>query len=191
MSMKGSGTSIAARVCLLALAALLPEGLLADGKVIPQRAFAIPQIPDQQALLHYANGTETLVIETTFVGEGTNFAWVVPLPAAARLAASVQVLNRQTTGLFDTVTLKSANPAALLDWLNENGFQVPSELAPVVADYVRSGWVFVAARLHDEAGGATPRATHPLRFTFPTSKPVYPLRLTGTGAGSCRIAGGC
>lgn len=38
-------------------------------------------IPDQQAIIHYADGVETLVIETSFVGEGEDFAWIVPLPA--------------------------------------------------------------------------------------------------------------
>jgi hypothetical protein len=267
--MKASGSSVVARVCTLAVALLLPVAALADGKVISQRAFAIPQIPDQQALLHYANGTETLVIETTFVGPGTNFAWVVPLPTAPKiqpvspglfptlevifqpevvlsvnhywlalpiamfvfvmarrlrresfsallcfglflilvallllpglgsagsragatgsLAASVHVLNRQPAGLFDTVTIKSADPAALMDWLNENGFSTPTNLAPALAQYTHEGWVFVAARLHQAAGETGARATHPLAFTFQTPTPVYPLRLTGVGAASCRI----
>jgi hypothetical protein len=241
---------------------------LADGMVIPERAFAIPQIPDQQALIHYANGTETLVIETSFTGQGTNFAWVVPLPAVAKIepastglfptlqtifqpkvvlsvrhywialpiaalviclielvrrepffwllvlglllllamlllpalapaksragapgsiAANVRVLDRQTVGLFDTVTIQSADPSALVDWLKENGFRTPTNMAPVIADYVRAGWVFAAARLHDDTGTEMPRATHPLAFTFKTPKPVYPLRLTASGGAACRI----
>jgi len=267
-AMKGSGSSVVAWVCLLALVCLLPISLLADGMVIPQRAFAIPQIPDQQALIHYGNGTETLVIETSFTGQGTNFAWVVPLPAVAKIepastglfptlqtifqpkvvlsvrhywialpiaalviclielvrrepffwllvlglllllamlflpalaparsragasgsiAANVRVLNRQTVGLFDTVTIQSADPSALVNWLKENGFSTPTNMAPAIADYVRAGWVFAAARLHDETGAAMPRATHPLTFTFKTPKPVYPLRLTATGGAACRI----
>ena len=267
-SVKGLGSSVVGRVCLLALASLLPVVALADGMVIPERAFAIPQIPDQQALIHYANGTETLVIETSFTGQGSNFAWVVPLPAVAKIepastglfptlqtilqpkvvlsvrhywialpiaalvvwlirfirresffgllvlgllllpamlllpalapaksragapestVASVRVLNRQTAGLFETVTIQSADPSALVNWLNENGFRAPTHMAPVIADYVRAGWVFAAARLHDETGAEMPRATHPLAFTFKTPKPVYPLRLTATGGTACRI----
>ena len=65
---------------------LFPVNSFADGKVIPQTVFAVPDIPNQQALIHYANGLETLVIETSFVGKGSNFAWVVPLPAVAKIA---------------------------------------------------------------------------------------------------------
>ncbi len=54
----------------------------ADGKVFAQRAVvASVQVPDQRAMIHYTNGWERLVIETSFVGEGTKFAWVVPLPS--------------------------------------------------------------------------------------------------------------
>jgi hypothetical protein len=54
---------------------------LADGMVVPQEFYPKVQIPNQQALIHCADGVERLVIETSFLGEGTNFAWVVPLPA--------------------------------------------------------------------------------------------------------------
>ena len=107
--------------------------------------------------------------------------------APESLAANVRVLNRQTVGLIDTVTIQSADPSALVNWLKENGFRTPTNMAPVIADYVRAGWVFAAARLHDETGAEMPRATHPLAFTFKTPKAVYPLRLTAAGGVACRI----
>jgi hypothetical protein len=60
----------------------LSTGLaLADGMVFPEVYYAKVEIPEQQALIHYSGGVERLVIETSFPGEGTNFAWVVPLPS--------------------------------------------------------------------------------------------------------------
>jgi len=53
----------------------------ADGMVVPEVFFPKVEIPNQQALIHWADGIERLVIETSFLGEGTNFAWVVPLPS--------------------------------------------------------------------------------------------------------------
>lgn len=74
---------------------LLPFVALADGKMIS--AFpANVTMPDQQALIHFTNGTERLVIETRFTGAGTNFAWVVPLP-------NKPVVEAATTGLFPTL----------------------------------------------------------------------------------------
>ncbi|MFA6289876.1 MAG: DUF2330 domain-containing protein [Opitutaceae bacterium] len=54
----------------------------ADGKVfapvlVPQQV----EMPDQRALLAWKDDVETLVIESAFVGKGTDFAWVVPLPS--------------------------------------------------------------------------------------------------------------
>jgi hypothetical protein len=54
----------------------------ADGMVVQQVFYPKVEIPNQQALIHFSGGTERLVIETSFLGEGTNFAWVVPLPSA-------------------------------------------------------------------------------------------------------------
>ncbi|MGH7952086.1 MAG: DUF2330 domain-containing protein [Limisphaerales bacterium] len=76
---------------------LLPLSAFADGMVFPTVAFpAKIKIPDQQALIHFTNGTERLVIETHFVGAGTNFAWVVPLP-------SEPVIEKASAGLFPTL----------------------------------------------------------------------------------------
>ncbi len=75
---------------------MVPVGLLADGCVIAPTAFAKVEIPDQRALIRYANGTETLVIDTSFNGEGTNFAWIVPVPSEPKVGAA-------TTGLFPTL----------------------------------------------------------------------------------------
>lgn len=57
----------------------------ADGKVFAKVSGAT--IPDQRALIHYADGVETLVVQTAFSGEGTNFAWVVPVPARPEVSA--------------------------------------------------------------------------------------------------------
>jgi len=87
------------------LAVLLLTALAwADGGIYPRQAVVKPvRTPDQRALVRWdaATGTETLVIETTLDGEGTEFAWVLPLPAAPRIEAS-------TTGLFPTLTFMCA-----------------------------------------------------------------------------------
>ena len=69
----------------------------ADGFVM--QATAVPaavRIPGQRALIQFTNGVERLVIETRFTGEGTNFAWVVPLP-------SPPLIEEASTGLFPTL----------------------------------------------------------------------------------------
>ncbi len=285
---------------------------MADGKVfVHQTAYADATIPDQRALLCWSNGVERLVIETRFTGNGTNFAWVIPLLAPPEIEAAttglfatlahqlqpkivhdpgplfpvftffmaigylllfvrkdqerrvcdlvacgvagisllwlsaptallvvllliwavervrqgrektyvlvlaplvaiffgsmllsslgtagmnivstpgqVTQLASQRVGAFDTKTITAKTPKALLDWLRENEFAVPTNAEPVVADYVNRGWVFVAAKLHRNNAAATTNSIHPLSFTFGTKKLVYPLRLTGVGNGPLSV----
>jgi hypothetical protein len=70
---------------------------LADGKLFGF-SLANARIPDQSALIAFDGHTERLVIETTFIGEGREFAWVVPLPAMPKVEAA-------TTGLFPTLRM--------------------------------------------------------------------------------------
>lgn len=83
-------------VYFLLLGLLMPAtSCLADGKVFATEAVQT-SIPRQQALLCYRNGVETLAIQTQFVGKGSEFAWVVPLPSPPEVTPT-------TTGLFPTI----------------------------------------------------------------------------------------
>lgn len=262
------------RILLFVLLGLLPLNAVADGKVYPPVALAAAvTIPDQRALIHFTNGVERLVIETRFTGEGTNFAWVVPLPnqpvieaattglfptlqylfrptiihhipkyygwilfvigllltlrwMVERLGATVftgvcvvmfllvmaalllpalapakskaggtsdtasppvAILDRQVVGVFETTTIASRDPRALQAWLRDNGFVVTTNSEPVIASYVKDGWVFVAAKVQRDLAERQTSTPHPLSFTFKTEKPVYPMRLTGVDNGPLQV----
>jgi hypothetical protein len=287
---------------------LFPFSLFADGGVYRHKTAlaANVTIPDQRALLCWSNGVEQLAIDTHFMADGTNFAWVVPLPSEPKIteattglfntldyifrppivhevfpfysillfctgvaylllsvrrnseprtsdtlisfltalsilpisacfaiplilllpytvwrvrvgkegwlsillvllllfilsgmllpslgkakssAASkdeykVSILNSQTVGAYDTTTLASKDPHALIEWLNQNDFVIPAGVESAVSNYVQRKWVFVATRLHRDTSGKAAAAPQPLCFTFPTKKPVYPMQLTGIG----------
>lgn len=293
----------------------------ADGKVFaPPEVLAKVEIPNQQALIYHSDGVECLVIETAFLGEGTNFGWVVPLPSEPKVQpvsesffpalqqafqprllhyvhhyylgilfvcglaflawrslkdevawvldlplclllavgvgvlgksmflsvlvfaftlgtrllirsttsftvvvlvgmllavwvtaalnlklfglvqtlgsdsdfantprAEVTVLSVQHAGGFDATTIRGTNPRAILDWLENNGFAAPKSMESVVRDYVEHGWVFVASKVRRESAASTVTSLHPLAFTFATTKPVYPLKLTGVDNGDCIV----
>jgi len=103
------------------------------------------------------------------------------LPHLARApgiqSTSVTVLSTARIGNYDVSVLEARDEAALASWLDANGFAfLPAEGLPIVGDYIAQGWVFVTAKLvRDGSGRAAP---HPLSVTFPTAKPVYPMRLT-------------
>lgn len=257
---------------LLAIIALCPAPAAADGKVFARLEQTIA-IPDQEAMIVFdpIKGEQTLLIETRFIGRGTDFAWVVPLPAGLdggppqifaatpgtfptlrtlfapsvesfgssgalvfgyvaavvllaiviprrapflhvllyvfvvlffgavlflpALAKSrgmalgldddpVQVLDRQIVGSFETATIQSRDAAALSTWLTDNGYAIGPDAQPVIADYVRRGWLFVASRIRRDADSAATLTPHPIGFRFSTPRAVYPLALTAVGNGN-------
>ncbi|HRI12140.1 MAG TPA: DUF2330 domain-containing protein [Verrucomicrobiota bacterium] len=293
---------------------LLGVRTFADGKVFPSVAYPLEvRIPDQRALLWWSNGVERLIVETRFTGQGTNFAWVVPLPAVPKVEAAspglfptltlllrpkvihaptgwwrfglflagllwllltvrtdgqmrwsdwlaviamafgatgsgivasnlfgvlvgvigafgaykartsgiklvhvsliilllvlvagfllpslatakaggsseqVEILDRQLVGAFDSTTITGKDAGALRSWLNTNGYALPPATEPVIADYLREGWVFVASKVRRNQSRSETNSLHPLSFTFAAKAPVYPLRLTGVGNGNLEV----
>lgn len=74
------------RRILILLAGLLPASLaLADGMIIGWREL---YEDSQVALLEHRDGRETLHILPKYIGEASEFAWVVPVPAQPEVAAS-------------------------------------------------------------------------------------------------------
>jgi hypothetical protein len=139
----------------------------ADGKIFARVAAVPVATPDQRAMLHFSNDVERLVIETSFIGEGTNFAWVVPLPSAPKIEAVA-------TNFFGYLNM-SYQPKLILgasDWW---------------ILFSKQGWVFVAATINRTAAPKDTSRPHALAFTFHTDKPVYPLRLTGVENTQCSI----
>jgi hypothetical protein len=100
---------------------------------------------------------------------------------------SVSILDRQLVGVFETTTIASRNPQALQEWLRENGFVVTKNSEPVIADYVKDGWVFVAAKVRRDRAENQTSTPHPLSFTFKTERAVYPMRLTGVDNGPLQV----
>jgi hypothetical protein len=97
----------------LACAALLladAREARADGKLFA-RSEVVVRIPDQQALIIWRDGEQTLVVETRFEqpagGEpgtdGADYAWLIPIPGdGAREGFTPRVLEA-STGLFPTL----------------------------------------------------------------------------------------
>jgi Uncharacterized protein conserved in bacteria (DUF2330) len=99
----------------------------------------------------------------------------------------VSVLDRKIVGVFETATIASPDAHALQSWLTENGFAVPTNSEPIIASYVKDGWVFVAAKVNRDNPTNATSTPHPLSFTFKTEKPVYPMRLTGVNSDSLKV----
>ncbi|HRI44957.1 MAG TPA: DUF2330 domain-containing protein [Fimbriimonadaceae bacterium] len=84
-----------------------------------------------------------------------------------------------SVGAYDVASLDPKQPNEPLTWLREQGAAVPDEARSVIEDYRRQGWSILVMKFVRRTGNEQP---HPLRFVFPTRRPVYPMRLTGTAA---------
>ena len=89
-------------LCLAASLALhgAPPRTFADGKVFPTASAIPPVIPDQQALISWHDGVETLVIRNRLIASGERFAWIVPVPAPAEVTAVTPGLMPTLEALF-------------------------------------------------------------------------------------------
>jgi hypothetical protein len=92
-------------------------------------------------------------------------------------AGGVTVLSRETVGGYDVTRLRAGDAGELHRWLGAHGYATPGAAAPILRDYVRRRWAFVAVRLA-RAGTTDVRALRPLAISFRSRRLVYPLRLS-------------
>ncbi|HEY5909337.1 MAG TPA: DUF2330 domain-containing protein, partial [Verrucomicrobiae bacterium] len=103
------------------------------------------------------------------------------------IVAGVTVLSTQRAGVFDATTIRGANPGAVKEWLERNGYKTPNSAKRAIGEYVREGWVFVASKVRRDLSDTPLAALHPLAFTFTAATPVYPTRLTAVDNGYCAM----
>jgi len=96
-------------------------------------------------------------------------------------APPVEVLAHEVVGPYETVQLKSDDPQALSNWLADNGYTIPDEVAPVIAAYVAEQFNFLALKL---VPGQGIDAMRPVRVTSAGSSPTLPLRMVAAGTGA-------
>ncbi len=90
----------------------------------------------------------------------------------------VEILQSTKAGVYDVSIINAQNGDAVTEWLTSNGFACPPSATPVLNEYIKDDWCFLAAKVLPETTGDVTH--HPLRVSFPTSQAIYPLRLTGS-----------
>jgi len=93
--------------------------------------------------------------------------------------SGVTVLATDTVGAYETTTLAADDSAALVEWLQDNDYDVPDQLDPYLEPYVADGMNFVALKL---AAGASSGELAPLSLTYDGTTPVIPMQLTAIAA---------
>jgi len=106
------------------------------------------------------------------------------VPAGAGTAAdngSVTVLKQENVGPYATVQLHATDSSALESWLAQNGFQIPADVKPLIDQYVKEGFDFLAMKLLPNQGVQSMR---PVRVTTPGAGLSLPLRMASIGTGA-------
>ena len=92
--------------------------------------------------------------------------------------------KQQNVGPYATVQLHPVNPTdvdALNKWLTDNGFSIPNDVKPIIAQYVSEGFDFLAMKLLPNQGV---QAMRPVRVTSPGASTSLPLRMAAVGTGA-------
>ena len=100
-------------------------------------------------------------------------------PPMAAAPAPVQVFASGEVGPFGFHVIGSEDPDALITWLREHDYQVTEEMEPLINVYVEERFAFLAMRLLPEQDT---QDIEPVKITYPSSKPMIPLRLTAVAA---------
>jgi hypothetical protein len=104
----------------------------------------------------------------------------VPASRGSIVPPSVIVEHEGTVGPYQTVTLRSTDPGALRAYLDSNGYDIPTDVAPIIDAYVAEGSDFIALKLRPGVGV---REMTPVRVVTPGASPRLPLRMVAAGTG--------
>ncbi|GAC1353042.1 MAG: hypothetical protein NVS3B20_17440 [Polyangiales bacterium] len=101
--------------------------------------------------------------------------------ASAGADSSVEVWSTSVVGPYEATQLAATDGTALGNWLKEHGYTIPPEIAPVIEQYIKEGFGFLAIKLVPTA--STTRMV-PIRIAFDGASPSLPLRMVAAGTGT-------
>jgi len=91
----------------------------------------------------------------------------------------VKIYETKSVGLYDVNVLSINDPEIFVDWMYSHNYYLPDRALPIIEDYVKRNWYFIVAQISsdihiDNQIGKIP----PLKITFTSGEPIYPLKIT-------------
>lgn len=90
----------------------------------------------------------------------------------------VVVHHESVIGPYETATISSDDPSALVTWLRDHEYQVDDSILPTIRWYTDRGLAFAVLRL---SPGEGVDRMQPVRVTVPGLAPTFPLRMVAAG----------
>jgi len=97
----------------------------------------------------------------------------------------VSVIQTKKADIYDLAVLESNDEEALSNWLKENNYFLPKNSEFVLKEYIEKRYYFVVAKVNPDsispfvAGQIREGHLNPIKMTFTTDQPVYPIKLAG------------
>jgi len=90
----------------------------------------------------------------------------------------VEILEQKKVAGFDATVLRAEETQALIDWLNEHGYESRPALTEWLKWYVEHRWIITAFKVSADPGGKSQQQVNSrtLRMSFQTDRPFYPYR---------------
>ncbi len=112
-------------------------------------------------------------VSPPLAAESGNFA------ADSAPTSTIDVISQQQVGPYDTIVLKAESEEGLINFLQTNGYELPSELSAVLAPYIAFDAHFVALRLSKDQDVGD---ISPLGMTYAGDSAMIPIQLTSVAA---------
>ncbi|MFC0675059.1 DUF2330 domain-containing protein [Brachybacterium hainanense] len=96
-------------------------------------------------------------------------------PGAAAPTGAARIHSQQRLGAFEVVVL-DGTAEAVSGWLAQNGYVLEESVLALLPAYAEDGWTFTAVRYAEDVDVSAD--VSPLRFDFPATELVYPMRLS-------------
>jgi hypothetical protein len=154
----------------------------------------LPSLPEENSIQVEGDSIFTLLHERTqpkvYRVNSSNYGWggggklgndsggLEEIPSA-----QVQVWHNLAVGPYQVEVISGTSTQALRDWLNNHGYNYSPAADAVLDFYIQKSWYFMATKIMVESqaniNNSTFQAGLPgLKVTFPTDKPVFPLRIS-------------
>ncbi len=91
----------------------------------------------------------------------------------------VTVVNQAQVGPYDTVVLQATSEDLLIEWLQDNSYDIPETMSPALAPYVASNQYFIALKLVKDRDNGD---ISPIGFRYAGTEPMIPIQLTSVAA---------
>ena len=99
--------------------------------------------------------------------------------AVLESASSVNIFASGEVGPYGFDVIGSEDPGELINWLRDHDYRVTEDMEPLINVYVEEDFAFLAMQL---LPGENAQSVQPVKITYPSERPMIPLRLTAVAA---------